>query len=75
LAAAYAPLGAIAGEWVGSEGGLGIMMTYHNARMQTDMVFAAMIVLIAFCLVTWLAMSLLTSHLLRNFPDTLKRIN
>ncbi len=39
LAAAYAPLGAIAGEWVGSEGGLGIMMTYHNARMQTDMVF------------------------------------
>ena len=74
LAAAYAPLGAIAGEWVGSEGGLGIMMTYHNARMQTDMVFAAMIVLIVFCLVTWLIMSLFTSHLLRNFPDTLKRV-
>ena len=71
LAAAYAPLGAIAGEWVGSDGGLGIMMTYHNARMQTDMVFAAMVVLIVFCLATWLAMSLLTRHLLRNFPDTL----
>jgi putative hydroxymethylpyrimidine transport system permease protein len=74
LAAAYAPLGAIAGEWVGSEGGLGIMMTYHNARMQTDMVFAAMVVLIAFCLMTWLVMSLFTTHLLRNFPDTLKRV-
>jgi putative hydroxymethylpyrimidine transport system permease protein len=73
LAAAYAPLGAIAGEWVGSDGGLGIMMTYHNARMQTDMVFAAMVVLIVFCLSTWLLMSLLTRHLLRNFPDTLNQ--
>ena len=71
LAAAYAPLGAIAGEWVGSEGGLGIMMTYHNARMQTDMVFAAMVVLILFCLCTWLLMALLARHLTRHFPDTL----
>jgi putative hydroxymethylpyrimidine transport system permease protein len=71
LAAAYAPMGAIAGEWVGSDGGLGIMMTYHNARMQTDMVFAAMIVIILFCLCTWLLMSLFTRYLLRNFPDTL----
>ncbi len=73
LAAAYAPLGAIAGEWVGSDGGLGIMMTYHNARMQTDMVFAAMVVLVVFCLATWFLMSLLTRHLLRNFPDTLNQ--
>jgi putative hydroxymethylpyrimidine transport system permease protein len=73
LAAAYAPLGAIAGEWVGSQGGIGVQMTYHNARMQTDMVFAYMFVLIAFCLATWFAMSLLTRHLLRNFPDTLAR--
>jgi putative hydroxymethylpyrimidine transport system permease protein len=73
LAAAYAPLGAIAGEWVGSQGGLGVMMTYHNARMQTDMVFAAMTVLIAFCLGTWLLMSLLTAYMTRNFPDTLAR--
>jgi ABC-type nitrate/sulfonate/bicarbonate transport system permease component len=41
--------------------------------MQTDMVFAYMVVLIAFCLATWLLMSLLTRHLLRNFPDTLAR--
>ncbi len=73
LAAAYAPLGAIAGEWVGSEGGLGIMMTYHNARMQTDMVFAAMTVLIFFCLGTWLLMALFARHLTRHFPDTLNQ--
>ncbi len=73
LAAAYAPLGAIAGEWVGSEGGLGIMMTYHNARMQTDMVFAAMTVLIFFCLGTWLLMALFARHLTRHFPDTLSQ--
>jgi putative hydroxymethylpyrimidine transport system permease protein len=73
LAAAYAPIGAIAGEWVGSDGGLGIMMTYHNARMQTDMVFAYMVILIAFCLITWGLMAIFTRHLLRNFPDTLTR--
>jgi putative hydroxymethylpyrimidine transport system permease protein len=70
-AAAYAPMGAIAGEWVGSEGGLGIRMTYHNARMQTDMVFANMAFIIVFCLICWLLMSWLTRHLLRNFPDTM----
>ncbi len=56
---------------MGSEGGLGIMMTYHNARMQTDMVFAAMTVLIAFCLCTWLLMALFARRLTRHFPDTL----
>jgi putative hydroxymethylpyrimidine transport system permease protein len=71
LAAAYAPLGAIAGEWVGSQGGLGIMMTYHNARMQTDMVFAAMLLIIAFCLVSYGLVSLFTRYLLRHYPDTL----
>jgi putative hydroxymethylpyrimidine transport system permease protein len=70
-AAAYAPMGAIAGEWVGSEGGLGIRMTYHNARMQTDMVFANMAFIIIFCLICWLMMSRLTRHLLRNYPDTM----
>jgi putative hydroxymethylpyrimidine transport system permease protein len=73
MAAAYAPMGAIAGEWVGSEGGLGIAMTYANARMQTDVVFAAMIILIVFSLGLWGLMSLFTRHLLRNFPDTSHR--
>lgn len=73
IAAAFAPLGAIAGEWVGSEGGLGIAMTYHNARMQTELVFANMLVIIAVSLVLWLAIDALSRHLLRHYPDTLDR--
>ena len=47
IAAAVAPIGAVVGEWVGSAGGLGYLMLHANARMQTDLVFAALIVLVA----------------------------
>ncbi|WP_174802403.1 ABC transporter permease subunit [Martelella limonii] len=45
IAAPLAPLGAVVGEWVGSAGGLGFVMVQANARMQTDTVFAAMLIL------------------------------
>lgn len=45
VAAPLAPLGAVVGEWVGASGGLGFVMVQANARMQTDTVFAAMVVL------------------------------
>ncbi len=45
VAAAVAPIGAVVGEWVGSAAGLGFVMLHANARMQTDLVFAALIVL------------------------------
>lgn len=45
VAAPLAPLGAVVGEWVGASSGLGFVMVQANARMQTDMVFAAMTVL------------------------------
>ncbi|MFB9952209.1 ABC transporter permease [Rhizobium puerariae] len=45
VAGPLAPLGAVVGEWVGASGGLGFVMVQSNARMQTDMVFAAMAVL------------------------------
>jgi hypothetical protein len=41
MAAAVAPIGAIIGEWVGSAEGLGYVMLNANARMQTDVCFAA----------------------------------
>nr|WP_235890859.1 ABC transporter permease [Martelella alba] len=47
IAAPLAPLGAVVGEWVGAAGGLGFVMVQANARMQTDMVFAAMLILAA----------------------------
>ena len=42
VATAVAPIGAIVGEWVGSSGGLGFYMLHANARMQIDVMFAAL---------------------------------
>lgn len=45
VAAAFAPVGAIIGEWIGSSSGLGRLMINANARSQIDLMFAALIVL------------------------------
>ncbi len=48
VATAIAPIGAVVGEWVGSSGGLGYLMLHANARMQIDLMFAALFVLSIF---------------------------
>ncbi len=48
VATAVAPIGAIVGEWVGSSAGLGYLMLQANARMQVDVMFAALFVLAVF---------------------------
>ncbi len=45
VAAAVAPIGAVVGEWVGSSAGLGYLMLHANARMQVDLLFAALLTL------------------------------
>lgn len=45
LAAVYAPIGAVIGEWVGAAGGLGYLMLLANGRAKTDLMFAALVVL------------------------------
>ena len=45
VATAVAPIGAVVGEWVGSSSGLGFYMLHANARMQIDVMFAALVVL------------------------------
>ncbi|MEM6487591.1 MAG: ABC transporter permease [Pseudomonadota bacterium] len=46
LAAVYAPIGAVIGEWVGgAQGGLGYQMLLANGRSKIDLMFAALIVL------------------------------
>ena len=50
VATAVAPIGAIVGEWVGSSAGLGFYMLHANARMQTDLMFAALALLVAVAL-------------------------
>lgn len=45
VAVVIAPIGAVAGEWVGSSAGLGYLMLQTNARMMIDEMFAALLVL------------------------------
>lgn len=53
IAAVAAPMGAILGEWVGSSRGLGYLMLNANARMQIDLMFAALIVIITLAMVMY----------------------
>jgi putative hydroxymethylpyrimidine transport system permease protein len=45
LAAVYAPIGAVIGEWVGASKGLGYLMLLANGRAKTDLMFACLIAL------------------------------
>ena len=45
LAASFAPIGAIIGEWVGASKGLGYLMLYANGRLKIDLMFAAIFIL------------------------------
>jgi putative hydroxymethylpyrimidine transport system permease protein len=55
VATAVAPIGAIIGEWVGSSKGLGFYMLHANARMQIDVMFAALAVLAIVALALYFA--------------------
>lgn len=45
VAAAVAPIGAVLGEWVGASSGLGYVMLNANARIETALMFAALVLL------------------------------
>ena len=63
VAVAVAPIGAIVGEWVGSSVGLGYLMLHANARLQTDLMFAALF----FLAVIALSLYILTDRSLTHF--------
>jgi putative hydroxymethylpyrimidine transport system permease protein len=71
VAAAVAPIGAVVGEWVGSSRGLGFLMLHANARMQVDLMFAALLVLAAMALALWFGLDRLLRRLVRWQPETL----
>lgn len=60
LAAVYAPIGAVIGEWVGSSKGLGYLMLLANGRAKTDLMFAAMLTLGVLAVLLYLAIKRLT---------------
>ena len=45
VAAVFAPIGAVVGEWAGAKGGLAFIMLQANARGNADLLFAAVILL------------------------------
>ncbi|MFO0997398.1 MAG: ABC transporter permease [Alphaproteobacteria bacterium] len=55
VAAAVAPIGAVIGEWVGSSAGLGYLMLQANARVQIDLLFAALLTLGVFAVLLYYA--------------------
>jgi len=63
IAAVFAPIGAIVGEWVGAKGGLAFIMLQSNARMQTDVMFAALLLLALMVLVLRFSVDRLTRRL------------
>ena len=65
LAAVYAPIGAVIGEWVGASKGLGYLMLLANGRAKIDLMFASLIVLACLTVLLHLAVGLLSSRLTR----------
>jgi len=69
LAAVYAPFGAVIGEWVGASRGLGYLMLLANGRAQTDLMFAALVVLAAFTVLLYLTIDRIAAALTARFTE------
>lgn len=69
VATAVAPIGAVVGEWVGSSAGLGFCMLHANARMQIDLMFAALSLLAAVSLLLYFCVDRLLDRLIYWQPN------
>lgn len=63
LAAVYAPIGAVIGEWVGASKGLGYLMLLANGRAKTDLMFASLFTLAIMTLLLHLIVAKASDHL------------
>jgi putative hydroxymethylpyrimidine transport system permease protein len=70
VATAVAPIGAIIGEWVGASSGLGFVMINANARIQTDLMFAALFILAVMTIVLYVLVDRGLRLLLHWSPDS-----
>jgi putative hydroxymethylpyrimidine transport system permease protein len=59
IAATYAPIGAVFGEYAGSQNGLGYLMVQATPQLETSLVFAAIFILTAEAIVLFVAVSML----------------
>ena len=60
-----ATIGAVIGEWVGAQQGLGYLMIQANARLKVDLVFAAILWLSAMGLTLWSMVGFLERRIIR----------
>ncbi|WP_420863678.1 ABC transporter permease [Algirhabdus cladophorae] len=63
LAAVYAPIGAVIGEWVGASQGLGYLMLLANGRAKIDLMFASLIALAILTVLLHKAISVMAERL------------
>lgn len=70
IAVSIAPIGAVIGEWVGSSEGLGYLMLNANARMQVDLMFSALFILVLITLFLYF----FTDKLLRYFIPWISQV-
>ena len=71
MAAVVAPIGAVIGEWVGASAGLGYIMLQANARMQVDVMFAALLVLGCIAVALYYGLDALLRHFIPWLPASL----
>lgn len=70
VATAVAPIGAIIGEWVGASSGLGFVMINADARIQTDLMFAALLILAVMAIALWTLVDRALKRLLYWVPES-----
>ncbi|OYY05684.1 MAG: ABC transporter permease [Acidocella sp. 35-58-6] len=75
VATALAPIGAIIGEWVGASSGLGYVMINANARIQTDVMFAALFVLCVLAVLLFTIVDRALRHLIYWAPDSRRGVS
>ena len=68
LAAVYAPIGAVIGEWVGASRGLGYLMLLANGRAKTDLMFASLITLALMTIALYVAVNKAATALEHGWP-------
>ncbi|MEX0761807.1 MAG: ABC transporter permease [Dehalococcoidia bacterium] len=68
IAAVVAVIGAVIGEWVGAQGGLGWLMRVSAPQFQTARVFASIVVLSAMAVSLFLVVAAVERWALRNYP-------
>ncbi len=68
IAAVVSVIGAVIGEWVGAQGGLGWLMRVSAPQLQTARVFAAILVLSVLAMLLFMAVAGAEKWALRNYP-------